>query len=72
MADKELKKKSGSGSGSQEVQACKLVMCENPTTGEIEVKREGPCPPGFMEKIRDKCQESGLTFVIPKVYTKEE
>jgi hypothetical protein len=64
-------KKSGSQS-SGVTPACKLVLCEDPDTGEVLVKAEGPCPPGYIERYRDKCQESGITFVIPKVYTREE
>lgn len=51
---------------------CELVLCEDPQTGEILVKPSGKCPPGYIEKFRDKAQESGITFVIPKVYTREE
>lgn len=52
--------------------ACELVVCEDPTTGEIIVRPRGNCPRGFVERIRDKTSEHGLTFIVPKVRTKEE
>lgn len=51
---------------------CKLVLCEDPATGQVLVKADGPCPPGYMEKVRDQCQKDGITFVIPKVKTQYE
>ncbi len=53
-------------------QACELVLCEDPNTGEILVKPTGQCPPGYIEKMRDKAADQGITFVIPKVKTREE
>ncbi len=52
-------------------QACELVLCEDPKTGELLVKPKGECPRGFLEKIRDKARQDGVTFLIPKVHTRE-
>lgn len=52
--------------------ACELVVCEDPQTGEVIVKPKGTCPRGFVERIRDKTSQNGLTFIIPKVYSREE
>lgn len=56
----------------QSSSACELVLCEDPDTGEILVKPKGACPRGYIEKFRDKAQESGITFIIPRVKTLEE
>jgi len=62
-----------SGSAAKEsAPQCQLVLCEDPVTGEILAKATGPCPPGFVEKYRDRCQQDGITFIIPKVRTREE
>ncbi len=55
-----------------EPESCPVKICENPETGEVELVPTGPCRPGFIEKLRDKAMEKGLTFVIPKVKTREE
>jgi hypothetical protein len=54
------------------VAPCRLVLCEDPDTGEILVKPDGPCPKGYIEKYRDRCQQDGITFIIPKVHVREE
>lgn len=59
-------------SSSKPDQACSLVLCEDPETGELLVKPSGQCPPGYIEKIRDKAIDKGVTFIIPKVRTREE
>lgn len=48
-----------------------LVVCEDPATGEIIVRCKGSCPIGYIEKIRDKAMANGLTFLIPRVKTRE-
>ncbi len=64
--------KSSSPSSARSEPECELVLCEDPQTGEILVKPRGKCPDGYIEKYRDKAQESGITFIIPKVKTREE
>lgn len=56
----------------QPSQACELVLCEDPETGELLVKPKGQCPDGYIERFRDKARQSGVTFIIPKVRTREE
>jgi hypothetical protein len=52
--------------------ACELVMCFNEETGEVQARPRGNCPKGFVEKIRDKCIDKGIVFIVPKVETREE
>jgi hypothetical protein len=50
---------------------CRLVICEDPKTGELVTKPDGPCPVGFVEKVRERCLEEGLVFLTPKVRSRE-
>jgi hypothetical protein len=65
-------KGSAKESQSKPAPTCRVVLCEDPNTGEILAKGDGNCPDGFIERYRDKCREGGITFVIPKVRTREE
>ena len=51
---------------------CDLVLCEDPKTGELIVRPRGNCPKGYIEKFRDRAQEEGITFIIPRVRSREE
>jgi hypothetical protein len=55
----------------QQGEACELVVCEDPETGEIIVKPKGGCPRGYIEKIRDKAAASGVTFLLPRIRSRE-
>jgi len=48
------------------------VLCEDPETHEVIVKQKGGCPVGFIERMRDKAAAEGITFLIPKVKTRDE
>jgi hypothetical protein len=53
--------------------SCEMVLCENPKTGEIQLRPKGKCDRGFLEQARDKMSEAGFEFVLPpKVRTVEE
>jgi hypothetical protein len=69
MAEKKSARKSEQSS---EAPTCKLILCEDPKTGEVIVKPDGPCPDGYVRKMRDRCQEEGITFLVPKIKTREE
>ena len=51
---------------------CELVLCEDPKTGDLIVKPTGKCPVGYMEKIRDKALEEGITIIVPKIFSRDE
>lgn len=61
-----------SGPPSKSGPQCELVLCEDPETGDILIKPSGQCPKGYIEKIRDKAAAQGVTFIIPKVWSREE
>ena len=52
--------------------ACRLVLCEDPKTGDIVARPEGKCPAGYVEKFAQKVTEMGLTFIVPKKVEKRE
>jgi hypothetical protein len=54
-----------------ELDDCGLVVCEDPDTGEILIKPQGSCPRGYIERIKNKAKQDGVTFVIPKVHSRE-
>lgn len=41
---------------------CKMRLCENKETGEIEVVYAEGCPKGYIEKIAGKVATRGLRF----------
>jgi len=53
-------------------QGCELVFCEDPQSGDLIIRPKGDCPPGYMERLRDKALAEGVTFIIPKVHTRQE
>jgi len=63
--------KSGSGQP-KPGSACELVMCEDPETGDLVVRPRGNCPRGYIEKLRDKAEKDGITFIRPKVQMRDE
>jgi len=51
---------------------CELIFCEDETTGELILRPNGPCPPGYVEKIRDRALRDGITIIVPKIHSREE
>jgi len=51
---------------------CTLIFCEDADTGELILKPSGPCPRGFVERIRDKALQDGITIIVPKIFSREE
>ena len=49
-----------------------MVFCEDPNTGDLILKANGPCPKGYVERIRDKALEEGITIIVPKIHSREE
>jgi len=41
---------------------CKLTMCEDPKTGKVIVKGGKSCPPGYVEKVRQRVIKEGVYF----------
>jgi hypothetical protein len=41
---------------------CKMLVCENEETGEIEVTYGKGCPKGYIEKIAGKIAVKGIHF----------
>jgi len=41
---------------------CTLKMCEDPVTGKITVKGSKGCPPGYIEKVKQKVIQDGIWF----------
>jgi len=42
---------------------CILRMCEDPVTGMVTVKGKKGCPPGYIERIKNKVMKEGMRFV---------
>lgn len=49
-----------------------MVFCENEKTGEIEVRADGKCREGYIERIQRKVERDGIVFVRSKVTSREE
>jgi len=57
----------------KECEACDLVLCEDPETGEIVVRPKGKCPEDYIEKTMKKLEKQPhLPFVFPKRIFKRE
>lgn len=41
---------------------CKMMVCENEKTGEIEIVYSKGCPKGYIEKIAGKIAVKGMRF----------
>jgi hypothetical protein len=56
--------------GPQMESACDLVLCEDPTTGEIVIRPKGKCPRGYVEKVIDKLErQDEIKVYVPKKIT---
>jgi len=44
--------------------SCRLRICEDPQTGKIKYVQDGPCPPGFFERIARKAARDGIEFEL--------
>jgi len=51
---------------------CRLVFCEDPKTGKLTVKPDGPCPAGYIERIHERVEREGFAFIKPKSVIEEE
>lgn len=47
--------------GKRPVQGCKMILCEDPVTGNIRLFPI-ECPKGYVEKVKSKAREKGIRF----------
>ena len=48
-------------SGKRPIQGCKMILCEDPLTGNIRLFSV-ECPKGYVERVRSKAREKGIRF----------
>jgi len=53
--------KSAEGKKKRSVRGCKMILCEDPLTGDV---RAFPveCPEGYIDRMRSKMREKGVRF----------
>jgi len=44
--------------------ACEMVICEDPTTGNLIAKPKGKCPPGYVERMKKTMATHGVIFPV--------
>lgn len=53
--------KSEEGTEKRPVKACKMILCEDPLTGDFRMFPV-ECPRGYVEKIKSRMREKGVRF----------
>lgn len=53
--------KSEEGKEKKAVKGCKMIMCEDPLTGDYRIFPI-ECPRGYVEKIKSRAREKGVRF----------